>query len=285
MSEQVEPYAPKPGSIPWRVVKYLQENPGAELSKREIGRQFNVDNLDTITTLLQLACARDVLIRGRNSLGDLTWRLGGVPCVLATTRPVEETPAVRQELVAAAPAPDAGKWTPATPRVLPVARPGYVLVEEGPMHRIPDEQIVRFPPADSNDEAATEQLAEVQAPPDVLVPTPAEPIAAPPAPEAIAVAPVQRRNPKRSTAPAKPRPAAKPYLAAILAQPLNDPARLEDERYVDWLRKFDVGHSAIFRLAHMKAVEGAVSAFAARTKTRFRIARVSQYRAGIERTA
>lgn len=287
MSDQIEVYAPKPGSIPWRVVKHLQESGAAELSKREIGRQFGVDNLDTITTLLQLACARGVLVRGRNSQADLTWKLGDVQCVLATTRPVEETPAARDQEPAAAPTSAVGKWSPSAPRALPAAAPAPVVK---PTPEPIDEAVTAAAKSMESMEAAFAEVfgeaAEIKQPERVEVESEA-PVAvvATPVPEIATAAPAPQRKQKRGTAPAKPRPAAKPYLAEIRAQPLNDPARREAERYVDWLGNFDVGHSAIFRLADMKAVEGAVSAFAARTRTRFRIAKVSQYRAGIERTA
>jgi hypothetical protein len=333
MNDQIEPYAPKPGSIPWRVIQHLQAGPSAVISKREIAREFGVENRDTIPTLLQLACARGVLIRGRDKTADLTWKLGEVPCVLATSRPLDETPAASEPEIVAAPAPAAGKWSPMTPRAQltppPTQAPapvsadsdGVVMVDVETMNSLAAGLVegLRRPAAAENEEPA-DASAPLAAQPDTISPAPTDemPYSAPGtvsvlihnhAPganaeavrahldQAILSAPhkmlsgfvrariVQPKADKKRGTKKKPRPAAKPYLAEIHPGPLDDPANRETARYHAWLTGFGLGHSAQFRLAHMKDVEAAVGTFCAKTKARFRIAKLSQYRAGIERTA
>jgi len=71
-------YAPKPGSLPDRVLAFLEANPEEELTRKDIAVKFGLEASASIDTLLQLAVVRDCLVRTRNSDGELVWSLGAI---------------------------------------------------------------------------------------------------------------------------------------------------------------------------------------------------------------
>lgn len=74
VSEDLE-YKPKPGSVPWKVIKFLMDNPDEELTRGDIVVKFDTYG-GALDSTLQIACARNVLKRGRNSDMDVVWMLG-----------------------------------------------------------------------------------------------------------------------------------------------------------------------------------------------------------------
>ena len=68
-------YIPKQGSLPWRILTFLVLNPEEELTRRDIAVKFDVQ-ASAIDTTLQIAVARQVMKRTRNSEAELVWSLG-----------------------------------------------------------------------------------------------------------------------------------------------------------------------------------------------------------------
>jgi len=71
-----ETYSPQSGSLPDRVLAFLEANPDEELSRKDIAVKFDVAATPSIDSVLQLAVARGCLVRGRNSKVELVWSLG-----------------------------------------------------------------------------------------------------------------------------------------------------------------------------------------------------------------
>lgn len=68
-------YTPKPGSLPWRVLTFLVLNPEEELTRSDIAVKFDIQ-ASVIDATLQIAVARQVMKRTRNSDMELVWSLG-----------------------------------------------------------------------------------------------------------------------------------------------------------------------------------------------------------------
>jgi hypothetical protein len=84
-----EKYSPKPGTVPWKVIKFLVENDDEELTRGDIVVKFDASGA-SIDTQLQLAVARGVLKKSRNSDGDLVWMLANGSA--AVIEPLSEVP-------------------------------------------------------------------------------------------------------------------------------------------------------------------------------------------------
>lgn len=75
MTEEVELYVPKPGSMPWLVLTFLVANPNAVLMRKDAAAvaQCPINSVDAV---LQLAVVRGGLMKMRNEHLEVTWRLG-----------------------------------------------------------------------------------------------------------------------------------------------------------------------------------------------------------------
>lgn len=75
MTDEPELYVPRPGTLPWRVLNYLLQNPDEELTRGDVAVKFSCIGTG-IDTMLQLAVARECLKKSRNSKGEMIWILG-----------------------------------------------------------------------------------------------------------------------------------------------------------------------------------------------------------------
>ena len=73
-------YAPKAGSLPDRLLAFLEANPDEELTRPDIAIKFDAPQAN-VDALLQLAVQRGCLQRKRNGKGELVWSLGAVKAV------------------------------------------------------------------------------------------------------------------------------------------------------------------------------------------------------------
>ena len=103
MTEEVELYVPKPGSMPWLVLTFLVANPNAVLMRKDAAAvaQCPINSVDAV---LQLAVVRGGLMKMRNEHLEVTWRLGdkkafrldkleeGVPPFAAPSAPPPASP-------------------------------------------------------------------------------------------------------------------------------------------------------------------------------------------------
>jgi hypothetical protein len=74
VSDELE-YHPKAGSVPWKVIKFLMANPDEELSRGDIAVKFDAFGAQ-LDSVLQIACARNVLKKARNREMEVVWMLG-----------------------------------------------------------------------------------------------------------------------------------------------------------------------------------------------------------------
>lgn len=292
----IETYIPRPGSLPWRVIKYLSEQPAGNqsISRRDLVKRFDVQSIGSVDTMLQLACSRLVLAKGRNSLNDVIWTLGHGPYKIEMSRPIEETPAAPMVATAPAPAPapmasipqrdtQRSPWTRTSqPMMRPPAPPAPAPAPATASTNEPFD--AQFAEAFGQADELTKVQAPAQAPAvsPAVSPAPAPAPVAAPAPAAAPTALADAKSPPKPRRKVI-RPAALPYQAQIRkGEPM---VSHEQARYNKWLEQFEVGDSAEFRLAHLDAVRMAVEAFIATRQPnwRFLTERVSQYRAGIGR--
>jgi hypothetical protein len=77
MMTEMDPelYVPRPGSLPWKVLNFLVQNPEEELTRGDVAVKFDCVGAG-IDSMLQLAVARECLKKTRNRGGDLAWILG-----------------------------------------------------------------------------------------------------------------------------------------------------------------------------------------------------------------
>lgn len=68
-------YTPAVGSIPYRVLKFLRENPDEELTRADIAAKFDANSAG-LDTVLGIAKARGAIKCERNSEMQLVWKLG-----------------------------------------------------------------------------------------------------------------------------------------------------------------------------------------------------------------
>lgn len=74
-------YNPRPGTVAWRVIDFLQRNEGEMLSKADIAAKFDCGE-DSVDTVLKDAMRADYLNKGRSD-GMAVWRLGTTMVKLA----------------------------------------------------------------------------------------------------------------------------------------------------------------------------------------------------------
>ncbi len=68
-------YKPQRGSVPWKVLRFLVQNPDEELTRGDIAVKFDTFG-GSVDTLLARAVAMGALKKARNSETELTWILG-----------------------------------------------------------------------------------------------------------------------------------------------------------------------------------------------------------------
>lgn len=87
-------YVPNPGTVPWRVIQFLQANEGEELSKSDIAAKFEckADGVDTILA----SAMRAGLINKARSDGLIVFRLGTVQVKLQPMRESTDEKPVRK---------------------------------------------------------------------------------------------------------------------------------------------------------------------------------------------
>lgn len=113
MTDEIEVYVPRPLSLAWKVMHFLIENPGQELTRSGVAQKFNCA-VNSVDAMLQTAIARECLKKKRNSLNEVVWYLGLVKnCRLDPVPVVSPTHDEDQAALAeAARTPAAGsKWT------------------------------------------------------------------------------------------------------------------------------------------------------------------------------
>lgn len=75
MTEAVEIYVPKPGSMPWLVLTFLVAHPDAVLMRKDAAAIADCP-INSVDAILQLAVVRGGLMKIRNDQLEVTWRLG-----------------------------------------------------------------------------------------------------------------------------------------------------------------------------------------------------------------
>jgi len=75
MTEAVEIYVPKPGTVPWQVLTHVLANPEAVLMRKDVATLTGCPQ-NSVDAMLQLAVARACLMRRRNSALEMVWCLG-----------------------------------------------------------------------------------------------------------------------------------------------------------------------------------------------------------------
>jgi hypothetical protein len=75
-----ETYSPRPRTVAWRVIDFLQRNDGEMLSKADIAAKFDCGE-DSVDTVLQQAMRADFVNKARSD-GLTVWRLGITPVKL-----------------------------------------------------------------------------------------------------------------------------------------------------------------------------------------------------------
>jgi len=75
MTETVELYTPKPGSMPWLVLTFLVAHPEAVLMRKDVAAVANCP-INSVDAILQLAVVRGGLMKMRNNELEVTWRMG-----------------------------------------------------------------------------------------------------------------------------------------------------------------------------------------------------------------
>lgn len=121
-----KPYAPRPGSVVWRVLNDLIFNPEAQLTRQDVATQYGCV-LGGVDTTLQLPTARGCLIKTRNSQNLLVWKLGLVKTFRLDPMPTEiHIPHEQPDAVIGKGVP-ASKWSasakPTGPAAYPRAQP------------------------------------------------------------------------------------------------------------------------------------------------------------------
>jgi len=115
-------YTPRAGSVAYRVIDFLQRNPGEYLSRADIATKFECA-AQTIDTLLGDAMRSGLLARGRGDENEFVWRLGSRRLTLE-------------------PSPDAPAERPSPARVSQVAvDPAAIKVRKGVRLKTPEEQL------------------------------------------------------------------------------------------------------------------------------------------------
>lgn len=150
-------YIPKPGSIQWKVVKFLVDNPDEELTRGDIAVKFDTFG-GSLDSALQLPVARGVLKKSRNSDGELVWMLASAEKV--TLAEYEEpAPASLQTT--------AHGWAqqspgPADANGFPVIRKNTPLLDEKSRRELEFKQWLAQFEVSSSAEFPENQLAEVK---------------------------------------------------------------------------------------------------------------------------
>jgi hypothetical protein len=96
-----KPYHPPQDSLAWRLMAYLQANPGEELTRGDVAAKFDVD-VAAVDGLLAPAEKADALCRHLSNENGVVWRLGAkapfpravVPSLIAARRALRKRQAV-----------------------------------------------------------------------------------------------------------------------------------------------------------------------------------------------
>lgn len=89
-----EKYIPKPGSVPWRTISFLRDNPDEELARGDIAVKFDCVGGSLDTTLAK-AVQCGALKRLRNTDQEFVWVLGDLSNVELQPWANEPKPAAR----------------------------------------------------------------------------------------------------------------------------------------------------------------------------------------------
>ena len=92
------PYVPAAGDLAWKVIKFLKENDGEELTAIDIGVKFDISP-DLVADYLRRATVNEYLRKTTNRQGAAVWRLGAKPLRmtgLAAAVPLIPTPAAHR---------------------------------------------------------------------------------------------------------------------------------------------------------------------------------------------
>lgn len=119
-------YIPQPGTLPSRVVRFFETNPGEEMSRDDIAAKFEV-RPGNIHTQLARCLEESLLTRTRNDDGDYIYRIGTRSC-----KPSDGGPVPTDAATTPPPAPPAAP--PATGQQATLAKyPGIVIDTDLPI--------------------------------------------------------------------------------------------------------------------------------------------------------
>lgn len=123
-------YCPKPGSLPWRVLAFLYQNPDEELTRHDVSVKFDC-NSASVDTQLGIAVSRGILKRTRNKAMELVWSLGGNLNVALGQAGLSAATEAASASPAPAPAPAAAMMSGRPPAIVVVLDPSTIPVRKG----------------------------------------------------------------------------------------------------------------------------------------------------------